>query len=85
MTRPENLSNKRRTAMPYVVVTSHGSYEKFDLFEEAQQCSWSIMNGYLEGLTCANDPQPTIIQVVEIEKLVYDKVKKIICRRVGVR
>lgn len=67
----------------YAVTTRHGYYESFHSLNEARDCANRIMIGYLEGLTCANDPKPTIIKIEEVEQLTFNAHTKTVCKRAG--
>lgn len=65
----------------YAVTTRHGGYNSFHTLAEAQNHANAVMNGYLEGLTCSNDPQPTIFKIQEVEQLTYNSHTKKVCKR----
>lgn len=67
----------------YAVTTNHGGYQSFPSLEEARAYANHVMIGYLEGLTCANDPQPTIFKIAEVEQLTFNPATKSVCCRTG--
>lgn len=67
----------------YAVTTRHGSYESFHSLEQARASCVEIMKGYLEGLTCANDPKPTIIKIEEVESLGFNNATKTVFKKSG--
>lgn len=67
----------------YAVTTKHGDYQSFHSLEDARDYANRVMIGYLEGLTCANDPAPTIIKIEEIEQLAFNQPTKSVYRRIG--
>lgn len=67
----------------YAVTTKHGGYQSFATLIEARNHANQVMIGYLEGLTCANDPQPTIIQIQEIEMIGFNTLTKSVFKRTG--
>lgn len=67
----------------YAVITKHGGYNSFHSIEEARDYANQVMIGYLEGLTCANDPEPTIIKIEEMEQLTFNSATKKVCKITG--
>ena len=67
----------------YAVITRHGGYDGFHTLKEAREHANRVMIGYLEGLTCANDPEPTIIKIEDVECLMFNKATKTVCKRTG--